>query len=63
MVQVACHSVYTGLGLQEGAAEEKSSWFLLDYQKVRGNCHSTSEYTAVYGTVQMRAANRWRHPA
>ncbi|KAL4857565.1 U2 small nuclear ribonucleoprotein B'' [Chlorella vulgaris] len=41
LVLVACHSVYTGLGLQEGAAEEKSSWFLLDYQKeVEGQTHS-----------------------
>ncbi|KAI3430725.1 hypothetical protein D9Q98_005311 [Chlorella vulgaris] len=41
LVLVACHSVYTGLGLQERAAEEKSSWFLLDYQKeVEGQTHS-----------------------
>jgi hypothetical protein len=33
LVLVACHSVYTGLDFHE--TEEKSSWFLLDYQKVR----------------------------
>lgn len=32
LVLVACHSVYTGLDFHE--SEEKSSWFLLDYQKV-----------------------------
>lgn len=33
LVLVACHSVYTGLDFTN--SEEKSSWFLLDYQKVR----------------------------
>lgn len=32
LVLVACHSVYTGLDFRH--SEEKSSWFLLDYQKV-----------------------------
>ncbi len=34
LVLVACHSVYTGLDFH--TAEEKSSWYLLDYQKVGG---------------------------
>lgn len=34
LVLVACHSVYTGLDFTH--SEEKSSWFLLDYQKVPG---------------------------
>lgn len=32
LVLVACHSVYTGLDFTN--SEERSSWFLLDYQKV-----------------------------
>lgn len=32
LVLVACHSVYTGLDFHN--TEEKSSWYLLDYQKV-----------------------------
>lgn len=43
LVLVACHSVYTGLDFHE--SEEKSSWFLLDYQKeVPGQTHSFVEH-------------------
>jgi hypothetical protein len=33
LVLVACHSVYTGLDFHD--SEQRSSWFLLDYQKAR----------------------------
>ncbi|KAL4451325.1 hypothetical protein ABPG77_009397 [Micractinium sp. CCAP 211/92] len=42
LVLVACHSVYTGLDFTN--SEEKSSWFLLDYQKVPGQTHSFVEH-------------------
>ena len=38
LVLVACHSVYTGLDFR--SAEEKSSWYLLDYQKVGTACET-----------------------
>ncbi|KAL4420761.1 hypothetical protein ABPG75_010417 [Micractinium tetrahymenae] len=42
LVLVACHSVYTGLDYTH--ADEKSSWFLLDYQKVPGQTNSFVEH-------------------
>lgn len=43
LVLVACHSVYTGLDFKH--SEEKSSWYLLDYQKdVHGQTQSFVEH-------------------
>ena len=37
LVLVACHSVYTGLDFT--TSDDKSSWYLLDYQKVGAAWH------------------------